>query len=219
MNPYGSFFVRAETGRYGASIDCLEGTIDFADTSIARVEPGPPEPDDPDPDAGRRGRAAGDDDGPGGLAGPLLDRAPSRRAPFAIVPAAQVSPTPTRRRRDAGPRRPPAPKPLAKSAVRSSSSRSRPTSWRERRLRRRRRPCTRQRPGAHDREGHARQGQRQIFLTKAVTYSVPAAGRTSLSLALSKDAKKLLKRKSVSVTVTVTPASGAAITRKVTLKA
>ena len=36
MNPYGSFFVRAETGRYGESIDCLEGTIDFADTAIAR---------------------------------------------------------------------------------------------------------------------------------------------------------------------------------------
>ncbi len=35
MNPYGSVFVRAETGRYGASIDCLQGTVRIADPSIA----------------------------------------------------------------------------------------------------------------------------------------------------------------------------------------
>jgi len=35
MSPYGSVFVRAETGRYGESIDCLEGTIRIADPSIA----------------------------------------------------------------------------------------------------------------------------------------------------------------------------------------
>ena len=62
--------------------------------------------------------------------------------------------------------------------------------------------------------------RRQIDLTKAVKYSVAATGSTSISLALSKDALKVLaKRKRLSVTVIVTPASGAAITRKVTLKA
>ena len=54
MCPYGSVFVRAETGRYGESIDCLEGLIDFADTVDRVLEPRPSEPDAPDPDAGRR---------------------------------------------------------------------------------------------------------------------------------------------------------------------
>lgn len=45
MYPYGSLFIRAETGRYGASIDCLEGTVKIVNSAIAFSNLGRRSPD------------------------------------------------------------------------------------------------------------------------------------------------------------------------------
>ncbi|MBJ7329846.1 MAG: hypothetical protein JHC95_08115 [Solirubrobacteraceae bacterium] len=45
MYPYGSLFIRAETGRYGASIDCVEGDVSIADSSIGFSNLGRRSPD------------------------------------------------------------------------------------------------------------------------------------------------------------------------------
>ena len=59
-----------------------------------------------------------------------------------------------------------------------------------------------------------------MYLTKAVTYSVDAGASKTIKLALTAEARKVLaKRKSLSVTVYVTPSSGKAFTKKLTLKA
>ena len=86
MNPYGSIFVRAETGRYGESIDCLEGTIDFADTAIAFSNLGRLSPDVRIPTPVAAGAPPTGTHGRGGLAGRYaITHQPA--APFAIVPA------------------------------------------------------------------------------------------------------------------------------------
>ena len=59
-----------------------------------------------------------------------------------------------------------------------------------------------------------------LSLTKSAKYSIAAGASKTLSLSLTAQAKALLKKtKSLSVTVTVKPTTGAAVTRKVTLKA
>ena len=59
-----------------------------------------------------------------------------------------------------------------------------------------------------------------VALTKAVSYSVAANGSAKVMVSLTGDGKRLLKRvKKLSVTVTVTPATGSKFTRKLTLKA
>ena len=210
MWPYGSLFVRAETGRYAASIDCLEGGIDFADISISRSNLGRRDPTLRIPTPVAAGAPPATTTVPAGSLGRYsITHEPS--PPFAIVPTVQAATPPPS----------PAPKPLAKAAVRSSKLA----------VKRKRLsvslgcgdgigPCTgtvRVRTTSKVTLGKSR---KQIDLTKAVKYSVAATGSKSISLALSKDARKVLaKRKSLSVTVIVTPASGAAITRKVTLKA
>ncbi len=91
MHPYGSLFIRAETGRYGASIDCLEGKVDIvnpaigfsnlgrrdASLSIPRPVPAGDPPSTSTVPAGSGGRYA-------------ITHQP--RAPFAIAPAPPVGP-------------------------------------------------------------------------------------------------------------------------------
>ena len=83
-------FVRAETGRYGESIDCLEG-MSTSTTSASRSRTSAALRRRPHPDAGRRRPAARHDDGGRRLGRPLRDRARSA-APFAVVPAVAVAP-------------------------------------------------------------------------------------------------------------------------------
>lgn len=91
MNPYGSLFIRAETGRYGASIDCLEGKVDIVDPTIGFSNLGrlAPEPRIPTPVAA--GAPPATSTVPAGSGGRYaVTHQPS--APFAIAPAPAVGP-------------------------------------------------------------------------------------------------------------------------------
>ena len=60
---------------------------------------------------------------------------------------------------------------------------------------------------------------KKLDLTKSVKYPVTANGTATVSINLTKDAKALVKKKKkLGVTITVTPASGAKFTKKLTLK-
>ncbi|MGE4030810.1 MAG: hypothetical protein AB7I08_11330 [Thermoleophilia bacterium] len=86
MNPYGSLFVRAETGRYGASIDCLQGTIRIANAAIAFSNLGRGNPDVRIPTPVAAGAPPSANTVPSGSAGRYaIAHTPS--APFAVVPA------------------------------------------------------------------------------------------------------------------------------------
>ena len=206
MNPYGSVFVRAETGRYGESIDCLEGTSTSPTRRSRSRTSGRLSPTVriSTPVAGRP--AAGDHDGPGRLAGPLLDRAPPA-APFAVVPAVVVAPAPPA----AAPAPAPARPPQAKAAVRSTKlavkqskialsvgCEGSATT------------CTGTvsvKASAKVKVGKTR---KVVTLTKAVKYTVAGGSNKTVKLALTSQAKALLKKtKKLSVTITIKPASGA----------
>ena len=118
MNPYGSVFVRAETGRYGESIDCLEGTIDFADTVDRVLEPRAPEPDVRIPTPVAAGAAPTGAHRAGGLGRAATRSCTEPAAPFAIVPAA-VAPAPP----GSGRRSAPAPAPVARRPARRPCAR------------------------------------------------------------------------------------------------
>jgi hypothetical protein len=210
MNPYGSIFVRAETGRYGESIDCLEGVIDIADPAIAWSNLGRMSPDsriaEPvAPGAAPTGRTVA----AGSQGRYSITHEPG--APFAIVPAVQAAPAPT-------PIAAPAPI-AAKAAVRSSK-----LAVKQRRVAVSV-GCT-----GSDCAGTVKvvtasryklgSKRRQVALTKAVKYSVAAGGRKSVKLALTTNGRSLLRRvKTLRVKVTVTTATGTAVTRTLTLRA
>ena len=207
MNPYGSFFVRAETGRYGASIDCLEGTIDFADTSIALSNLGRLSPTVRIPTPVAAGAPPTDVDGARGL----------RRA------ATRSCTSRARRSRSSRPWQ--APAPAARLGRQAGRRGQRSATVKSSKLRISfscdRRGLRRHREGGDHRSPPLKSASsRSCDLTKAVKYSVAANGTATVSINLTKDAKALLKKsKKVGVTITVTPASGATFTRKLTLKA
>ena len=95
--PYGAVFMRAETGRYGASIDCLEGSIRVADAAIAFSNLGRNSPDVQIPTPVPAGSPPTGRTVPSGSAGRYAI-AHTAGAPFAIVPAAA-----SRRRRSRSP--------------------------------------------------------------------------------------------------------------------
>ena len=95
MWPYGSFFVRAETGRYGASIDCLEGVIDFDDITIAFSNLGRRSPTLRIPTPVAAGSPPATTTVAAGSAGRYAIEHEAA-APFAVVPAAAVTPAPPR---------------------------------------------------------------------------------------------------------------------------
>lgn len=229
MWPYGSFFVRADTGRYGASIDCLEGQIDFADTSIAFSNLGRRDPLLRIPTPVVEGAPASGTTVAAGSAG-RYEITSEPAVPFAVVPAAATenpgpAPTPT-------PTPTPAPTatpvPIAATNVAAPKAALNSTklvvkskkvgvslgcaSTTE--------ACAgtvRLRTTSKVKVGKS---SKRVYLTKAIKYSVAADGSRSVSLALTSEARKLLaKRKSLSVTVIVTPSSGASFTKKLTLKA
>ena len=176
MWPYGSFFVRAETGRYGASIDCLEGVIDFADTAIAFSNLGRRSADAADPDAGRR-RAR---------------RRPRRRWPPAPPVATRSSTRPRRRSRSSRPPRSPArrarrpggdPDPDADPGARPGAEGraeldqargQEPQGQRQRGLCVDAEACSGTVRLRTVGQGQGRKSSKRIYLTKAVTYSVGA---------------------------------------------
>lgn len=203
MNPYGSVFVRAETGRYGASIDCLEGTIDFADTTIARSNLGRLSPTIRIPTPVAAGAAPSTGTTPAGSAGRYaIVHQPA--APFAVVPAVQAAPAPV----------PAAKKPVAavKSATLKSSKLSVAFTCAAADCAGTVKAAT---TGRHRINGKLK----TLDLTKAVKYTVKADGTATVSINLTKDAKALLKKKKrLGVTITVTPASGTKFTKKLTLK-
>ena len=220
MNPYGSIFVRAETGRYGESIDCLEGTIDFADASIAWSNLGRLSPEVRIPTPVAPGAPPTGNTVPAGSLGRYaITHEPS--APFAIVPAVEpeVTPTPT-----PVPIAAPAPVVVQPIAAPKAAVRSTKLTVKQRKV-----------AVSVGCTGSACAGQvkvvtssryklgatrRQVTLTRSAGYSVAAGGRTSVSLALTADGRALLKRvKSVRVKVTVTTATGTAVTRTLTLRA
>ena len=93
MWPYGSLFIRAETGRYGASIDCLEGSIRYRRPEHPVLEPRASQPGSADPGAGAGGRAAERRHGAAGSAGRYAITHKAGDA-FATVPAVQSGATP-----------------------------------------------------------------------------------------------------------------------------
>ena len=201
MNPYGSFFVRAETGRYGASIDCLEGSIDFADTAIARSNLGRLSPTVRIPTPVAAGAPPSTSTVPAGSAGRYsIVHQPS--APFAIVPAVQAAPAPV------------AAKPVAAvktATVKSSKLRISFTCTGA--------ACAGKVKAATTGRHRINGKLKKLDLTKSVKYSVAANGTATVSINLTKDAKALVKKKKkVGVTITVTPASGPKFTKKLTLK-
>ena len=101
--------MRAETGRYGASIDCLEGLIDFADTAIAFSNLGRRSSTLRIPTPVAAGAPPATTTVAAGSAG-RYTITPQPAAPFAVVPATAVAPAPV-----------PAPAPAApKSALNST---------------------------------------------------------------------------------------------------
>ena len=210
MNPYGSIFVRAETGRYGESIDCLEGHDRLRRHPDRDLEPRAPEPGHQDPRAGHPGRRA--DSGRTVAAGSLgrysITHTPA--APFAIVPA-------VRPRATVAPVAAPASKPAVRStklAVKKSKvalalgCAGSATA------------CTGTVTVKSTSKVTIGKSKKIVSLTKALKYTVAANGKKTVNLALTSQAKSLLKnRKKLSVTITIKPTSGAAVTRKVTLGA
>ena len=217
MNPYGSAFIRAETGRYGASIDCLEGKITIADPSIAFSNLGrlsadilvprpvpagePIDPTDTVP-AGSGGRYA-------------IDHQPA--PPFAIVPAPAVpsGPPPV-----VDP--PVVEPPVASAALRSSSLKVR----RSRvgisiRCSTGAGPCTgrvvvRTARKVRPAKGKAR---RVVQLTRSVRYRVPAGTTATVRPRLTAAARKLLPgSQRLQARIVATPSSGDAVTRAVPLR-
>jgi hypothetical protein len=209
MNPYGSIFVRAETGRYGESIDCLEGAIDYADTSIAisnlgRLSPDVKIPEPVIPGAAPSGRTVA----AGSLGRYSITHTPA--APFAVVPAVTTPATVA-----------PIAAPVSKPAVRSTKlvvkkskvalalgCEGSATA------------CTGTVTVKSTSKVTVGKSKKIVSLTKALKYTVAANGKKTVSLALTSQAKSVLKnRKKLSVTVTIKPTTGAAVTRKVTLVA
>jgi hypothetical protein len=207
MNPYGSIFVRAETGRYGESIDCLEGTIDYANTQIAisnlgRLSPDIKIPEPVAPGAPATGRTVA----AGSQGRYAISHTPS--APFAVVgPVA----TPLA-----------APKPVvSKATVRSTKLR----------VKKRKvalalgcegsaTACTGTVSVKSTSKVTVGKGKKVVSVTKALKYTVAANAKKTVSLTLTSQAKSLLKkRKKLGVTITIKPTSGAAVTRKLTLVA
>lgn len=208
MSPYGSVFIRAETGRYGASIDCLEGSIRIANPAIGFSNLGRNSPDVQIPTPVPAGSPATGRTVPSGSAGRYAI-AHTPGAPFAIVPAKAADATPK-----PAPSKPaiasrglavtrggkvrvalscPSRGPLCKGTVKvRTASRVR-----------------------------LRRGARKRFVVVGAgkRYTLAAGARRSVSLTVTRAAKKLLDRNgSLSVRIVVDPSDGPAKSKKVTLR-
>ena len=222
MWPYGSFFVRAETGRYGASIDCLEGVIDFDDIAIAFSNLGRRSPTLRIPTPVPAGAPPATTTVAAGSAGRYVIEHEAA-APFAVVPAAVVPPAPT-----------PDPTPVPIAATPTPTPTTTPTPEPKAELKSTKLAIKSRKvnvsvgcasiseacSGTVRLRSSGKVGGKRIYLTGKVSYSVGAGQSKTIKLALTSSArKKLAKRKSLSVTVYVTPSSGKAFTKKLTLKA
>ena len=224
MWPYGSFFVRAETGRYGASIDCLEGVIDFDDIAIAFSNLGRRSPTLRIPTPVPAGAPPATTTVAAGLRRSLRDRARGRgavrgRPGRGRAPGADPGPDAGPDRGDPDPDAHDDPHAGAEGraevdqARRSRAARS-ASAWA---VRRSPRPAPARCACAR---GQGRQAQAHLPDRQGLVQRRAPARRKTIKLALTSSArKKLAKRKSLSVTVYVTPSSGKAFTKKLTLKA
>lgn len=210
MSPYGSVFIRAETGRYGASIDCLEGSIRIANPAIGFSNLGRNSPDVLIPTPVPAGSPPTGRTVPSGSAGRYAI-AHTAGAPFAIVPAKVAEAAPK-----------PQPKP-SKPAITSrgltvtrggavkvalSCPRGGPVCKGTVKVRTAFR--VRLRRGAKKRFVVAGRGKR---------YTIAAGARKSVSLKVTRAAKKLLDRNGrLSVRIIVDPSDGPAKSKKVALR-
>lgn len=235
MYPYGSLFIRAETGRYGASIDCLEGTIDIADPTIGFSNLGrrAPEPRIPTPvPAGAPPATTTVPAGSGGRY--AITHQP--KAPFAIAPAPVAPagltigdvPAPT----VAAVAAPLAPAPTASPAAKAPSLqvvglKRGAVSAKGRKLRVRigcpagAATCTgtialRSRSRLQVGTGTAKKVQ---TLAASRTFTVAPGAAKTYTLSLSKAGSALLRsRRSVAATLTVSPAGAQAVSQRITLR-
>jgi hypothetical protein len=114
FNPYGSLVVRAETGRYGETLDCLEGSIAITNSAIAWSNLGSGDPAVRIPTPVAEGAPpASTTVASGSLGRYTITSAPS--APFAVVPAAAVVPVAPKAKTAA-------PKPAASTYVRGGTT-------------------------------------------------------------------------------------------------
>jgi hypothetical protein len=209
MSPYGSVFIRAETGRYGSSIDCLEGSIRIADPAIGFSNLGRNSPDVLIPTPVPAGSPPTGRTVPSGSAGRYaITHTPG--APFAIVPAkvADAKPQPAPKSKPAIASRGltvgrggavkialscPRGGPVCKGAVRVR------TAFRVR----------------------LRRGARKRFVVVGLgkRYTLAAGATKSVSLKVTRAAKRLLDRNGrLSVRIVVDPSDGPAKSKRVTLR-
>lgn len=210
MSPYGSLFIRAETGRYGESIDCLEGSVQIANPAIGFSNLGRNSPDVKIPTPVPAGQPPSGQTVASGSAGRYAI-AHKPAAPFAIATAAVAE----------------APKPEPKKALPSLKSKSLDVDRKAKvgvAI-----DCT---TGAATackgtvkvktakKVKVGKKGKKRVVtLTKAVRYTVSAGTSKTVKIGLTKTAKNLLEgRRSLRVTVVIDPSDGKAITRTVTLR-
>lgn len=223
VRPYGSVYVRAQTDAYGASNDCIPGTISLADSSITAGQPGLLF-GDASPDAANTDPAVGDPATPGfftnqnGLQPAVGTRgrfafafAPQPALAVAALPAPAPTPVPT-------------PTPTAPKGVTfasASSAKLSKTGSVKLSLTNPNSATTRYKVAVKSASKY-KVGKSRKTVTVATTRTVSLKpGASSLSVKVSKTARTLLKaRKSIKVKVTVTPASGGtAVTKTLTIRA
>jgi len=216
--PYGSLYVRAETGRYGATLDCLRGDIAVTDPTIARSNLGrrPPTPQIPTPvPAGAPASGTMTNAGSGGR----YTITPAAFAPIVVVPAA-AAPAPA-------PAAPVTPAPVRVVGAPSIATSSLKPSTSGRLAVQVGCPAT----ATVDCVGRVkvrtvsrlalRKGARKVLvtLTEVRSYKVRPGSRTSYALALGKNGKAALKgRSSLAALIVVTPTTGKSVTKRVTVR-
>ncbi len=209
MSPYGSVFIRAETGRYGASIDCLEGSIRVADPAIGFSNLGRNSPDVQIPTPVPAGSPPTGRTVPSGSAGRYAI-AHTPGAPFAIVPAKVA---------DAKPKPAPSKPAIASRGLAIARGGTLKVAL----------SCPRGGPVCKGtvkvqtaNRVRLRRGARKRILVAGLgkRYTLAAGARTQISLTATRAAKQLLARNggTLSVRIVVDPSDGPASSKKVTLR-
>ncbi|MGD9695777.1 MAG: hypothetical protein AB7V42_08970 [Thermoleophilia bacterium] len=199
-SPYGGLVLRLGTERNGVTLDCIGGATRIANAAVPWSNLGRGAP-------------------PGGSAGRYAIVAHPDPAPFAVVaPPAPAGP----------PVGPPTEQPIAKPAPRVRPGKVVSSVLRVKKGRRLAvtLTCAGQtvtcrgtlsiRTAAKVRIGRR---ARVVALTKKLRYAIPARKRKTVSIALNANARTLLRtRARLAARVVLTPARGAAVTRKVTIR-
>lgn len=237
--PYGALYVRAETGRYGATLDCLRGDVEVTDPAIPRSNLGrrTPTPQIPTPvPAGAPPTGTLTNAGSGGR----YTITPSAFSPIVVVPAAAVAPGPA-------PVAPASPAPIAAPAPPAAAAPApAPTPTPTRVVARPTITTTSLKPSSTGRLAvrlgcpasatvdcagrlkvrtvsrlALRRGARKalVALTSTRTYRVRPGAVTTYNLALGRDGRTVLRgRRALAGLIVAMPVSGKSVTRRVTLR-